>query len=221
MRGGMRFRTPGVGPARGEFTGRIGLSKGISAMTSFSVQIDRLSSHIELVRRAQAGEQAALGELFTRFRPVVLAVVSRRIRDSADAEELAQDVFVKMIEKLDQLRQPEAFPGWIKQIAVRLTQNFLRRRVLLSDQDDMICQTECSGASPLVNALVGERESSVRAGLGRLREMDREALEAFYIDGKSITEIADQLDAPVGTIKRRLHVARQRLAGEVQELAAV
>ncbi|MBL8888461.1 MAG: sigma-70 family RNA polymerase sigma factor [Planctomycetaceae bacterium] len=190
-------------------------------MTSFTVQFDRLSSHIDLVCRAQAGDQAAMGELFTRFRPVVLAVISRRIRDNADAEELAQDVFVKMIEKLDQLRQPEAFPGWIKQVAVRLTQNFLRRRVLLSDQDDMICRTEGSEASPLANAMVGERESSVRAGLGRLREMDREALEAFYIDGKSINEIADQLDAPVGTIKRRLHVARQRLAGEVQELAAV
>jgi RNA polymerase sigma-70 factor, ECF subfamily len=188
-------------------------------MTPFSLQIDRLSSHIELVRRAQAGEQSAMGELFTRFRPVVLAVISRRVRDVADAEELAQDVFVKMIEKLDQLRQPEAFPGWIKQIAVRLTQNFLRRRVLVHDHDDMIGQTEGSEASPLANALVGERESSVREGLGRLRDMDREALEAFYI--KSILEIADQLDAPVGTIKRRLHVARQRLAGEVQELAAV
>ncbi|MBL8855706.1 MAG: sigma-70 family RNA polymerase sigma factor [Planctomycetaceae bacterium] len=197
------------------------MSKGISAMTPFSLQIDRLSSHIELVRRAQAGEQSAMGELFTRFRPVVLAVISRRVRDVADAEELAQDVFVKMIEKLDQLRQPEAFPGWIKQIAVRLTQNFLRRRVLVHDHDDMIGQTEGSEASPLANALVGERESSVREGLGRLRDMDREALEAFYIDGKSILEIADQLDAPVGTIKRRLHVARQRLAGEVQELAAV
>jgi RNA polymerase sigma-70 factor (ECF subfamily) len=73
----------------------------------------------------------------------------------------------------------------------------------------------------LASALTGERESSVRQGLGRLRDLDRQTLEAFYIDGKSIVEIADQLEAPVGTIKRRLHVARQRLAGEVQELAAI
>jgi RNA polymerase sigma-70 factor (ECF subfamily) len=162
-----------------------------------------------------------MGDLFTRFRPVVLAVIQRRVRDAADAEELAQDVFVKMIEKLDQLRQPAAFPGWIKQIAVRLTQNFLRRRVLLLEQDDLIGRTEGTEVSPLASALTGERESSVRQGLGRLRDLDRQTLEAFYIDGKSIVEIADQLEAPVGTIKRRLHVARQRLAGEVQELAAI
>ncbi len=183
--------------------------------------LERLHSHVELVRRAQAGDRQAMGDLFVRFRPVVLAVISRRIRDVADAEELAQDVFVKMIEKLGQLRQAEAFPGWIKQIAVRLTQNFLRRRVVLVEQEELIGQAEGNEDSPLDCALAGERDGSVRDGLDRLRSMDREALEAFYIEGKSILEIADQLEAPVGTIKRRLHVARLRFASEVEELAAV
>lgn len=200
---------------------KIGESKGASAMSVVSSQVDCLSAHVALVGRAQAGDQEALGLLFTRFRPVVLSIILRRVRDSDDAEELAQDVFVKMIEKIDQLRQPEAFPGWIKQIAVRLTQNFQRRRVLLLEQDELLGQAEGHEDSPLHCALAGERQTSVRDGLGRLRDMDREALEAFYLDGKSILEIADQLEAPVGTIKRRLHVARQRLAGEVQELAAV
>lgn len=190
-------------------------------MSADSLQLDCLSAHADLVARAQAGDQDAMGQLFRRFQPVVLSIIMRRVRDSADAEELAQDVFVRMIEKIDQLRQPEAFPGWIKQIAVRLTQNFQRRRVLLLEQDELLGQAEGHEDSPLHCALAGERQSSVRNGLGRLRDLDREALEAFYLDGKSILEIADELEAPVGTIKRRLHVARQRLAGEVQELAAV
>ena len=56
-------------------------------------------------------------------------------------------------------------------------------------------------------------------GLRRLRELDRQTLEAFYVDGESLVEMSDRFDSPVGTIKRRLHVARKRLARELQELA--
>ena len=51
--------------------------------------------------------------------------------------------------------------------------------------------------------------------------MDRETLEAFYVEGQSLLEMADVFGAPLGTIKRRLHTARKRLAKEVDELAAV
>lgn len=55
----------------------------------------------------------------------------------------------------------------------------------------------------------------------RLKDMDRDTLEAFYMRGQSLVEMSDQFDAPVGTIKRRLHVARQRLAREVEQLVSV
>ena len=57
-----------------------------------------------------------------------------------------------------------------------------------------------------------ERQEEVRDGLRQLGEMDRQTLEAFYFSGQSLIEMADSYDAPVGTIKRRLHVARKRLA---------
>ena len=56
----------------------------------------------------------------------------------------------------------------------------------------------------------------VQAGLSKLRELDRETLEAFYVRGQSLIEMSDEFDAPLGTIKRRLHVARKRLAEEVE-----
>ena len=65
-----------------------------------------------------------------------------------------------------------------------------------------------------------ERKNQVRAGLDRLGEMDRDTLVAFYVEGYSLLEMADDFDAPLGTIKRRLHVARKRLAKQVEELAA-
>ena len=56
-------------------------------------------------------------------------------------------------------------------------------------------------------------------GLDRLGDMDRDTLVAFYVDGHSLLQMADDFDAPLGTIKRRLHVARKRLADQLPELA--
>jgi RNA polymerase sigma-70 factor (ECF subfamily) len=73
-------------------------------------------------------------------------------------------------------------------------------------------------ATPLSVVLQNERHTQVRAGLSRLRELDRETLEAFYVKGHSLIEMSDEFDAPLGTIKRRLHVARKRLAKEVEPM---
>ena len=83
----------------------------------------------------------------------------------------------------------------------------------------MLEATVTEDASPLDFALEAERKDEVRAGLARLGDMDRETLEAFYVDGQSLLQMADAFDAPLGTIKRRLHTARKRLAKEVDELA--
>jgi RNA polymerase sigma-70 factor, ECF subfamily len=75
--------------------------------------------------------------------------------------------------------------------------------------------------TPLAMALEGERKTQVQAGLARLGDLDRQTLVAFYVNGKSLLEMAAEFDAPVGTIKRRLHVARKRLAKEVEGLMAL
>jgi RNA polymerase sigma-70 factor (ECF subfamily) len=72
--------------------------------------------------------------------------------------------------------------------------------------------------TPLVVVLAREREDQVHRGLRKLRAMDRETLEAFYFEGRSLIEMSRKFDTPVGTIKRRLHVARKRLAKELEAL---
>ncbi|NIP86705.1 MAG: sigma-70 family RNA polymerase sigma factor, partial [Planctomycetales bacterium] len=69
--------------------------------------------------------------------------------------------------------------------------------------------------TPLEIVLRQERAALVRAGLDRLRPLDRDTLEAFYLRGSSLAEMSHQFDSPVGTIKRRLHVARRRLAQQL------
>ncbi len=75
--------------------------------------------------------------------------------------------------------------------------------------------------TPLDRVLSSEASGRVHEGLARLRRMDRETLHAFYVEGRSLVEMSDQFEAPVGTIKRRLHVARKRLAKELDEQVCV
>ena len=72
--------------------------------------------------------------------------------------------------------------------------------------------------TPLLALLVRERNEQVHQGLRRLRTLDRQTLTAFYVDGSSLSEMSRQFASPVGTIKRRLHVARKRLARELEAL---
>jgi len=174
---------------------------------------------IELVLRAQEGDREALGQLMVRYEGAVYAIALRRLNNHAEAEELCQEVFVQAMEKIDQLRQPECFGGWIRSIAKRMAINrAVRRSPLLSSQPDELesCTEE---RTPLGNVLATEERSQVRAGLKRLRKLDRQTLEAFYVQGRSLAEMSDAFESPVGTIKRRLHVARKRLARELAELA--
>ena len=98
--------------------------------------------------------------------------------------------------------------------------NRMMRRGPISSADTDLLNSDCvEHRTPLVVLLQHEREDQVRRGLRRLRAMDRETLVAFYFDGRSINEMSKKFGTPVGTIKRRLHVARKRLAKELETLS--
>ena len=177
---------------------------------------------VELVRAAQEGDRAAFGELFARYRPQIVALARRRVNDADEAEELAQDVFIKAMEKIGQLRVPEAFGGWLRQIVHRMSINRFARSGTAVACDPVTLDAACVAAgSPVGEAVMREEAAQLRAGLGRLGKLDRRTLEAFYLRGQTLIEMSDAFDAPVGTIKRRLHVARKRLAKEMDVLQAV
>ncbi len=192
----------------------------MSTAECFSIR--QLTTVAQLVLAAQAGDRGAMGELFTRYRPHVLAVAMRRLRDENEAQELCQEVFLQALQKISQLRQPESFVGWLTSITRRMAINrAIRRPPSVATEPQTLEATCIDHRTPLNAAVEGERAASVHNGLQRLREMDRATLEAFYVRGQSLLEMSDQFQAPVGTIKRRLHVARQRLAKEMEELVTV
>ena len=190
-------------------------------MTTFALDTDK-TELIRLVRAAQKGDRAAFGTLFERFERHVMAIALRRLGDYGEAQELCQDVFIQAMKKIRQLREPEAFAGWLRSITNRMAINRLVRRPADRAMEQEVLDAACvETATPLSEALADERQDKVREGLAQLGRLDRETLEAFYVRGQSLIEMSDAFDAPVGTIKRRLHVARKRLAKHVEEFAAV
>ena len=173
----------------------------------------------ELVCAAQAGNREAFGELYRRYERSVYAIAVRRMGNHEEAMELTQDVFIQAMTKLAQLRDPPCFGGWIKSICHRMAINRIVRRDPHLPSEPSTLEAKCvEHRTPLSLALDWERSREVRAGMARLRDLDRQTLEAFYVRGRSLVEMSAEFDAPLGTIKRRLHVARKRLADEVETL---
>jgi len=180
----------------------------------------------ELVVRAQGGDRSAYGTLVERFQPTVYALALSRLRNPVEAQELAQEVFVHAMTKLDQLREPAAFAGWLRQITVRMALNRLTRRgPFHGAEEDVLENASVAERSPLEEMVRAEERYELHASLKRLKPLDRQALVAFYVRGQSLKQISREQGAPVGTIKRRLHVARLRLKKQLEtprrELALV
>lgn len=176
----------------------------------------------QLVLAAQAGQREAFGQLFERFQGHVQAIALRRSGDWNEAQELCQEVFLQALQKIGQLREPECFVAWLRAITNRMAINrAVRRGPEVAAEPETLDGVCVEDDTPLTIILADERQAEVRAGLARLRDLDRRTLQAFYVDGQSLLEMSDEFDAPLGTIKRRLHTARKRLAKHVEELVAV
>jgi RNA polymerase sigma-70 factor (ECF subfamily) len=174
---------------------------------------------ILLVQSAQCGDRDAFGQLIVQFERDVFAIILRRLRNRSEALEVTQDVFIQAMRKLPQLREPERFPGWVRQIAVRMAINrAVRRPSELAPGPETMSAIQSSPDNPLDSLLRTEEAGQVWGCLERLRELDRRTLIAFYFEGQTLKQMSDEFDSPIGTIKRRLHTARNRLRDELVEL---
>jgi RNA polymerase sigma-70 factor, ECF subfamily len=173
-----------------------------------------------LVRAAQAGERAAFDELYRRYQRAVCATIYRRLGNDAEAQELCQEVFIQAMRKIHQLENPLCFGGWLRSIASRMAINrAIRGKPTMTSEASRLESACIEHETPLRQALARERRDHVRVGLDRLTNLDRDTLVAFYFQGHSLVEMSSRFNSPVGTIKRRLHVARKRLAKELEALA--
>jgi RNA polymerase sigma-70 factor, ECF subfamily len=177
------------------------------------MSVDTLTNTVtNTVLRAQSGDREAFGALVEQFYSRVYAIVMQRLRNTAEADEVTQEVFLRAFRKLSQLNEPAAFAGWLCQIAARLSINrAVRRPPETACEPSSFDVMQQSVDNPTYDLMKQEDADQLRDGLDRLGDMDRSTLMAFYFDGQSLKEMSVAFDSPIGTIKRRLHTARHRL----------
>lgn len=165
-------------------------------------------------KRTLAERHAAFDELVRLFQDMAFACAYGALcGDFHLAEDAAQNAFVTAWRKLSQLREPAAFPGWLRRVVLtecsRATRGARLQTVPL-DADAAVASTE---GNPESIAEARELSASVRDALRLLPRGERIVATLFYFDSRSHTEIAEFLQVPRTTVAKRLHTARARLRG--------
>lgn len=175
-------------------------------------------SDTELVQAVIAGDRDAYGELYDRYAPLVRAVCYDRTKHLADAQDLAQDVFLRAYERLGQLRKPSRFGPWIVSIATRRCQEWRRQR-LRQQQRHARFETNASVACEPSN---GAPLEALWKTMAQLPEKDRLALHVFYLQGNSTDDACRIVGLSRSGFYRALDRARKqlrrRLAQELEEV---
>ena len=178
-------------------------------------------AEMDLVRRAQRGELAAYDELVQRYQERIYATVYHMTSNHEDANDLAQDSFIKAFQALKSFKGGSSFYTWLYRIAVNKTINFLKQRknrvhMSLNDLDfntennpDLVALI--SDKTPRRDAGLKELQEKLNAALLKLSEPHRLVVVLHDVQGQSHEEIAQIMDCNIGTVRSRLFYARQQL----------
>lgn len=180
----------------------------------------------EVVRRVQGGEVAAFDGLVRKYRERIYSVIYHLTSNRDDAADLAQDAFIKAFQSLSRFKGQSSFFTWLYRIAVNTTYSHLRKSRLRSffSLDDVK-----EGAE----GIDWVKELSVESGIGKtayIKELQERLNEAFQklsikhrtvvtlfeIEGFSHTEIAEIVGCSEGTVRSRLHYAKQQLQADLK-----
>jgi RNA polymerase sigma-70 factor (ECF subfamily) len=171
-----------------------------------------------LVERVRRGDRDAFAELVVRYQRPVYNAAWWVLRNAEDARDAAQNVFVKVAERLDEYDPRYRFFSWIYRIAVNESLNMLRRHAREEPLDDEVEHAGPDGDDPEALASEAERNGKVRDAVMRMAANDRTVLMLRHFSELSYQEIAEILDLDEKTVKSRLFEARQRLRGALGEL---
>ena len=184
-------------------------------------------SDLELVKRAQRGERGAFDLLVLRYQHKVVKLVARLLRDPTEAEDVAQEAFVKAYRALASFRGDSAFYTWLYRIAVNTARNTMasRQRRPLDYEADLSESEQSAVASrmshsdtPEATALSDEIHATVNRAVADLPEDLRTAIILREIEGLSYEEIAAAMDCPVGTVRSRIFRAREAIDRNLKPL---
>ena len=175
---------------------------------------------VELINRILAGDENAFVSLVNKYQKQVHALAWRKIGDFHIAEEITQDTFLKVYQKLATLKDPNQFSGWLYVIATNQCRAWLRKKRIETEPLD---ETDVEKIEEAYSRYVAEEQSKatvetqrevVKKLLAKLKESERTVMTLHYLGEMTIEEISRFLGVSASAIKLRLHRARQRLQKE-------
>src|ERR1035437_6137457 len=188
-------------------------------------QVEADSDRI-IVQRVQAGEVAAFDNLILKYRERVFGVVYNMTSNREDAADLTQDAFIKAFQSIHRFQAQSSFFTWLYRIAVNSTLTHLRKVKLrtffsfekITDEDktaELVNQmTDKKGADR--DLYIRELQEKLNEAMMKLSIKHRTVVTLFEIEGVSHEEIAEIMNCSVGTVRSRLHYAKQLLQAELQ-----
>lgn len=184
-----------------------------------------LEGNAALAARAARGDSTAFRALLNATNGVVYRVALRTVGDTADAEDVVQETYVRAWQRLPGLKDHGAIVGWLCRIATNIATDKLRARksrpqVLANDDDARIAVERLTNDTPGAESLINSREVSavVRAAVMEVDERYRVAMLLKDVDGLPAAEIAAALDIPVGTVESRASRGRDQLKQRLSKL---
>lgn len=186
-------------------------------------EIDQL-----LVERVQRGDKKAFELLVVKYQRKLMRLISRLIRDQAEAEDVVQEAFIKAYRALSQFRGDAAFYTWLYRIGINTAKNYLvtvNRRAPTSTESDAEEAETFDDAEHLRDINTPESmlatkqiAQTVNAAMDALPEELRTAITLREIEGLSYEEIADVMGCPIGTVRSRIFRAREAIAEKLRPL---
>lgn len=170
----------------------------------------------ELVEAAQAGDSQAYDALIERFQRMAYATAYTYLKDHHLAQDIVQEAEIEAFVHLPQLKEPDAFPGWFRQIVFRRCTRVLRQATLPYTSLEAISDSLLAENNPEDIAMQREVQASIRSAVASLPQHERLVTVLFYGWHYTYKEVSAFLNIPLTTVKKRLYSARQRLKMQLQ-----
>lgn len=176
-----------------------------------------MSADTDLIARAAAGDFAAFQALVERHRAMVYRVAYQFAGNHHDAEDIAQDVFIKVYRSLDRFRRDSQLTSWMYRIVMNACIDHRRRHrpgvaaPFGDEAEQKMLNTPAATPDPEERAYAGELGRVLETEIGRLPHGQRIVFVMRHHQGMKLCEIAEALGLAEGTVKRQLHAAVHRL----------
>jgi len=178
-----------------------------------------VKSDAELYAAAMAGGPEAFCPIVERYKDALFGIALARVGDFHAAEDVAQSVLIAAYERLGSLKDPSRLGAWLRSMAIHQSIDHLRgQRLVAKAQDATMASSD--QRRPEADLERKELRQRVLAAIGRLSKAQRETTTLFYVNGYSVAQVAAIQEVPVGTVKGRLHQAREKLKKDLIGMVA-